>query len=109
MCEYAGRQLVGIDLHRRRSVIARTTEAGDTLEAVRISNDLDLLAAVMSRAGEAPQVVLEACDLADLLRMGRLAQAWIASPATRELAKCGIQVLMSDLFAPAGLGRVSSS
>ncbi len=65
----------------------------------------------------------DAADLADLLRMGRLPEAWIAPPATRELrelvrhraklvalrsgckaevhavlAKCGVQVLMSDLF-----------
>jgi transposase len=69
----------------------------------------------------------DARDLADLLRMGRLPEAWIAPPATRELrelvrhraklvglrshckveihavlAKCGVQVLMSDLFSPAG-------
>jgi len=67
--------------------------------------------------------VRDATDLADLLRMGRLPEAWIAPPATRELrelvrhraklvalrshckaevhavlAKCGIQVLMTDLF-----------
>lgn len=29
--------------------------------------------------------VRDAIDLADLLRMGRLAQGWIAPPATREL------------------------
>ena len=71
--------------------------------------------------------VRDATDLADLLRMGRLPEAWIAPPATRELrelvrhraklvalrsgckcevhavlAKCGIQVLMSDLFADRG-------
>ena len=27
--EYDGRQVVGIDLHRRRSVIVRMTEAGE--------------------------------------------------------------------------------
>jgi transposase len=68
--------------------------------------------------------VRDASDLADLLRMGRLPEAWIAPPATRELrelvrhraklvglrshckaeihavlAKCGVQVLMTDLFA----------
>lgn len=72
--------------------------------------------------------VRDASDLADLLRMGRLPEAWIAPPATRELrelvrhraklvglrshskaeihatllAKCGVQVLMSDLFGVAG-------
>jgi transposase len=164
MSEYAGKQFVGIDLHRRRSVVVRTTEAGEVLEATRILNDVDRLNGVMDRAGESPEVVLEATygwywavdalqaaganvhlahplgvkafeyrrvkndlrdavDLADLLRMGRLPEAWIAPPATRELrelvrhraklvalrshckaevhavlAKCGIQVLMSDLF-----------
>ena len=71
--------------------------------------------------------IRDAADLADLLRMGRLPEAWIAPPATRELrelvrhraklvglrshckaevhavlAKCGVQVLMSDLFGVAG-------
>ncbi len=69
----------------------------------------------------------DATDLADLLRMGRLPESWIAPPATRELrelvrhraklvalrshckahvhavlAKCGVQVPMSDLFGVAG-------
>jgi transposase len=161
---YSGKQFVGIDLHRRRSVIVRTTEGGEVLESVRIVNDVERLASVMARAGECPEVVLEATygwywavdalqaggasvhlahplgvkafeyrrvkndvrdasDLADLLRMGRLPEAWIAPQATRELrelvrhraelvglrshckaevhavlAKCGVQVLMSDLF-----------
>ena len=169
MSEYDGRQFVGIDLHRRRSVLVRTAEAGDSLEVVRISNDVDSLAAVMSRAGEAPEVVLEATygwywavdalqaggaqvhlahplgvkgfayrrvkndvrdatDLADLLRMGRLPEAWIAPPATREvrelvrhraklvalrsgckcevhaiLAKLGVQVPLEDLLGQDGL------
>ena len=126
MSEYDGRQFVGIDLHRRRSVIVRTSDTGQALEVARISNDVDSLGRVMSRAGEAPEVVLEATygwywatdalqdagavvhlahplgvkmfehrrvkndvrdatDLADLLRMGRLPEAWIAPPATREL------------------------
>jgi transposase len=124
--DYGGRQFVGMDLHRRRSVLVRMTDTGQRLEAVRIVNDRDRLAAVMARAGESPEVVLEATygwywaadaladlgacvhlahplgvkafsyrrvknderdaiDLADLLRMGRLAEAWIAPPATREL------------------------
>jgi transposase len=36
------------------------TEAGETLETVRISHDPEYLRAVMARAGEAPEVVLEA-------------------------------------------------
>ena len=57
---YAGQQFVGIDLHRRRSVIVRTTGSGEVLESVRIVNDVDRLRAVMARAGSAPQVVIEA-------------------------------------------------
>ena len=164
MSEYAGQQFVGIDLHRRRSVIVRTTDAGERLETARILNDVDRLTSVIARAGESPEVVLEATygwywavdalqeagakvhlahplgvkafeyrrvkndvrdatDLADLLRMGRLPEAWIAPPATRELrelvrhraklvglrshckaevhavlAKCGVHVVMTDLF-----------
>ena len=57
---YSGRQFVGMDLHRRRSVLVRMTETGEHLETVRILNDRDVLAEVMSRAGECPEVVLEA-------------------------------------------------
>jgi hypothetical protein len=35
---YDGQQYVGIDLHRRRSVVVRTTDAGELLEAVQIAN-----------------------------------------------------------------------
>ncbi len=165
---YEGRQIVGMDLHRRRSVLVRMTETGEPLETVRISNDPEYLRQVMARAGEAPEVVLEAtygwywaadtlaelgahvhlahplgvkmfsyrrvkndqrdaADLADLLRMGRLPEAWIAPPATRELrgwvrhraklvglrsslknqvhallAAAGVHVPMSDLFGAGG-------
>jgi hypothetical protein len=57
---YSGRQFVGMDLHRRRSVLVRMTESGEHLETVRILNDRDSLADVMSRAGECPEVVVEA-------------------------------------------------
>jgi transposase len=71
----------------------------------------------------------DAADLADLLRMGRLPEAWIAPPDTREprelvrhraklvalrsnlnkqvhavLAGAGVSVSMSDLFGVAGTG-----
>jgi DNA-binding MarR family transcriptional regulator len=59
--DYSGQQLVGIDLHRRRSVLVRMTEDGQKLETTRISNDPEYLRAVMARAGESPEVVLEAC------------------------------------------------
>ena len=57
---YSGRQFVGMDLHRRRSVLVRMTASGEHLETVRIVNTGDRLADVMSRAGECPEVVLEA-------------------------------------------------
>ena len=34
---YEGRQIVGMDLHRRRSVLVRMTDAGEVLETTRIS------------------------------------------------------------------------
>jgi hypothetical protein len=58
--QYAGRQIVGMDLHRRRSVLVRMTETGEHLETVRISNDPEYLGRVIARAGEHPDVVLEA-------------------------------------------------
>lgn len=157
-------QYVGIDLHRRRSVIVRMTEAGEVIEHVRIDNDPVALACQIEKAGPDPEVALEACygwywavdllqaagakvhlahplgikgmsnrrvkndlrdatDLADLLRMSRLPEAWIAPPDLRELreltryrgklvalrsglkaqvhavlAKEGVTVPMTDLF-----------
>ena len=58
---YENRQRVGMDVHRRRSVLVRMSEAGEKLETIRISNDPDRLREVMGRAGEDPEVVLEAC------------------------------------------------
>lgn len=164
MSEYAGKQFVGIDLHRQRSVIVRQTDTGEQLSAIRIVNDPVALALEIERAGSDPEVVLEAtygwywavdvlqaagahvhlahplgvkgfryrrvkndvrdaADLADLLRMNRLPQAWIAPPATRELrelvryraklvalrsglkaqvhavlAKAGVLIVATDLF-----------
>jgi hypothetical protein len=52
---------VGIDLHRRRSVIVRMDAAtGRRLETVRIDNDPLALAEQIAKAGESPEVVLEA-------------------------------------------------
>jgi len=53
-------QYVGIDLHRRRSVIVRRTESGETLDTVRIDNDPVALAAELAKAGEHPEVIVEA-------------------------------------------------
>jgi transposase len=164
-----GREYVGIDLHRRRSVIVRVSPEGERRGAVRIDNDPVALSREVAKAGRDPEVILEACygwywaadvlaangarvhlahplgnnwghrrvknderdatDLADLLRLGRLAESWIAPPATRELrelvryrhklvglrsglkaqvhavlAKEAVAVPMSDLFGVAGQG-----
>ena len=60
MDEYDGKQFVGIDLHRRRSVIVRQSESGEQLSAVRIINDPVALGLEIERAGPNPEVVLEA-------------------------------------------------
>jgi transposase len=165
---YDGRQVVGMDLHRRRSVLVRMTEDGRHLGTVKITNSPAELRAQIARAGKNPKVVLEAtyewywaadtlaaagaevhlahplgvkaftyrrvknderdaADLADLLRMGRLAEAWIAPAEVRELreltrhraklvslrtsckdqvhavlAKLGVPVTCSDIFGKAG-------
>ena len=54
------RQYVGIDLHRRRSVIVRTDAAGEVLEEVRIDNDPLRLMDEIAKAGPSPEVALEA-------------------------------------------------
>jgi transposase len=144
--EYDGKQYVGIDLHRRRSVIVRMTPDGQRIgPMVRIDSDPFELAAQVASWGEGPEVVLEATygwywaadvlaeagahvhlahplgvkgfayrrvknderdasDLADLLRMGRLPEAWIAPPAVRALReqvrhRCKLVALRSGLKA----------
>jgi transposase len=121
---YAGQQVVGLDLHRRRTVMVRMTPAGERLEAVRFASDPAVLAEQIAKAGPSPEVVVEAtdnwywvadvldeagarlhlahplgvkgfayrrvtndfrdaADLADLLRMGRVPEAWIAPQHVR--------------------------
>jgi transposase len=162
-------QYVGMDLHRRRSVIVCQDRDGQVLNEVRIDNDPVALACAIEEAGPDPEVVLEAtygwywavdvlqaagakvhlahplgvtgwthrrvkndrldaAGLADLLRMNRLPEAWIAPPELRELrelvryraklvalrsglkaqvhsvlAKQGITVPVTDLFGVAGM------
>ena len=54
---YDGRQVVGMDLHRRRSVLVRMTGDGRKLETIRIENSPQVLRAVLARAGKNPRVV----------------------------------------------------
>jgi transposase len=122
---YDGREVVGMDLHRRRSVLVRMTGDGQKIETARITSSPAELRRQISRAGTHPRVVLEAtygwywaadtlaaagaevhlahplgvkgfayrrvknvrdaADLADLLRMGRLPEAWVAPRRVREL------------------------
>jgi hypothetical protein len=60
MDEYDGRQFVGIDLHRQRSVIVRQSESGEQLSTVRIVNDPVAWKLQLELAGSDPEVVLEA-------------------------------------------------
>jgi transposase len=55
------REYVGIDLHRRRSVIVRMGEDGQELGTVRIENDPIALSLAVAEAGPNPEVALEAC------------------------------------------------
>jgi transposase len=164
-------QYVGIDFHRRRSVIVRLSATGERLGLHRIVNEPFELAEAIALCGEAPQVVIEATygwywavdllqdlgavvhlanpralnwgdrrvkndvndatDLADMLRLNRLAEAWIAPPALRELrelvryraklvqlrsglkaqvhavmAKEGVLPNVTDMFGPAGIRQL---
>lgn len=54
------RQYVGIDLQRRRSVIVRMDQDGNKLSCVRLPNDPAEVAVEIAKAGESPDVVLEA-------------------------------------------------
>lgn len=123
----AGQQIVGIDLHLHRSVIARIDEHGNELGWVRIDNDPKKLIAECRKAGRGGPVAIEATygwywavdalfgagfevhlahplglkalrkrkrvktdpadayELASLLRLGSLPEAYIAPPELREL------------------------
>jgi transposase len=161
------RAYVGIDFHRRRSVVVQVGGSGERLSLTRIDNTPAALASAVTSAGDHPEVVIEATygwywavdvlqelgasvhlanpnalnwgerrvkndvvdatDLADMLRMGRLPEAWIAPPAVRELrelvryraklvqlrsglkaqvhavmAKEGVLPSVVDMFGPAG-------
>ena len=52
-------QYVGIDLHRRRSVIVRMTEAGQVLGVDQVVNDPVELSMALAKAGPDPEVALE--------------------------------------------------
>ena len=49
---YDGRQIVGMDLHRRRSVLVRMTEDGRRLGTARITNSPQELRKEIARAGK---------------------------------------------------------
>jgi hypothetical protein len=53
-------QYVGIDFHRRRSVIVRVSATGERLATKRVANDPLAIAAVVAEAGPDPEVVIEA-------------------------------------------------
>ena len=66
------RRYVGIDLHRRRSVVVTMGQAGQVLSAVRIANDPVAMSIAVAEAGEGAEVAFEATYgwywLADLLK-----------------------------------------
>ena len=58
--DYASGQFVGIDLHRRRSVICRMDADGEVLESVRMDNDRAALLREVGKAGPGARVAIEA-------------------------------------------------
>ena len=54
-------QYVGIDLHRRRSVIVRMDADGEKLSTVKIDIDPVALGLALAEAGPDPEVAVEAC------------------------------------------------
>ena len=51
---YDGPQIVGMDLHRRRSVLVRMAADGRKLETARITNSPGELRRLIARAGKRP-------------------------------------------------------
>jgi transposase len=54
------RRYVGIDVHRRRSVVCLMDADGEKLDCVRIANDPLTLLEVVGKAGPDAEVVIEA-------------------------------------------------
>jgi hypothetical protein len=52
--------VVGLDLHRDRTVMVRMSAEGERLDAVRFHNSTEELTTQIAKAGTAPEVVLEA-------------------------------------------------
>ncbi len=81
------KEYVGIDLHRRRSVIVRVSPEGEKLSTVRIANDPVALSLAVAEAGPDPEVVLEATYgwywVADLLQANG-ARVHLANPSQLE-------------------------
>ena len=55
-----GKEYVGIDLHRRRSVIYRMDQAGDKIDSVRVHNEPSDFAKAVSVAPVGSDVIVEA-------------------------------------------------
>ena len=53
-------EYVGIDLHRRRSVIYRMDEAGEKIDSVRVDNEPSRFAKKVSAAPVGSDVIVEA-------------------------------------------------
>jgi hypothetical protein len=53
--DYAGRQIVGMDLRRHRSVLVRMTEDGRKLGTARVTNSPAALHTELARAGDNPR------------------------------------------------------
>jgi hypothetical protein len=51
---------VPVDLHRHRSVVMQMAADGEVLGWTRLANDPELLVAEVLKAGEAPEVTIEA-------------------------------------------------
>ena len=60
-------QYVGIDLHRRRSVIVRVDEHGGYSTPVRIDNDAAVLAAGVATTGPTVHLVTDGYDEGEVL------------------------------------------
>src|SRR5919106_1867612 len=77
------RGYVGIDFHRRRSVIVRVSATGEKLSTTRVANDPLAIAAAVAEAGPNPEVVVEATYgwywVVDLLQAGG-ARVHLANP-----------------------------
>ena len=89
-----GREVAGMGLHRRRSVLVRMTGDGRKLETARITNSPAELRRQIARAGVSPRVVLAGKLLG---RVGTITRSGLAATFAASCGAAPIEASSGDV------------